>query len=208
MSLTKFERIRLVRQMGLNTQDDILVTAEEDWRAHRPWLDQFDAYTVRTFPREGSKGGAEPSFEIITRKEFDNHWRRLLAEGWNLIIAEPIDPKDAALAGAILRDGDWTEVEIVRGSGSIVRQVTHKGQVDERFRVQVGDWTTDFMIDDALAKIWEAERKRPHLVALKSVIYEFSWYLPKVGYKRENAIFWEITGRDRMNPGINPEEIG
>lgn len=205
--LTKFERINLVRRLGLNTQNDILVTSEEEWQRYQPWLNQFDGYTVRTFPREQSRVGTEPSFEIISRGEFENRWKGLLNEGWNLIIAEPIDPKDAVVAGAILRDGSLTEVEIVRGPRPVVRQVTHEGRVDDRFRVHTGGSTGDEMVDEALSKIWEMERTHHNLDGLKSIIYEFSWYRPKVGYKRENAIFWEITGLNRMDPGINLQEI-
>ena len=205
--MTKFERIRLVRELGLNTQNDILVRSEEEWRRYLPWLDQFDGYTVRTFHHDQSRTDTAPCFEIIGKAEFEKHWRELLRDGWNLIIAEPIDPKEAEIAGAILRDQDWTDVEIVRGASPAVRQVTHEGRVDERFRVWGDELTNNWMIDEALAKIREVECRFGWLEALKKVIYEFSYYRPKVGYKKDNLIFWEITGLDQIDPGINPQEI-
>ncbi len=205
--LTKFERIRLVRRLGLNTQNDILVTCDVAWQRNLEWLKQFDRYTVRSF-REGPLVGVEPYFAIIGATDFEKHRRPLLADGWQLIIAEGIDPKDAFLAGTILREGEVTEVDIVRGSGSVTRQVTHDGQIDDHFVVNGEDFTGDKFVDEAISKIRELERCRQHLSFLKKVIYEFSYYQPKVGYKRENAIFWEITGFDKMSDlGIDPEEL-
>ena len=205
--LTKFERIRLVRRLGLNTQNDILITGEDDWQRNFEWLKQFDRYTVRSF-REGPSVGVEPYFAIIDAAAFEQHRQNLLDQGWELIIAEGVDPKEALLAGTILREGEVTEVDIVRGSGSVTRQVTHDGQIDDHFVVNGEDFTGDGFVDEALSKIRELEQMKPNLSFLKKVIYEFSYYQPEVGYKRENVIFWEITGFDKMSDlGIDPQEL-
>lgn len=205
--LTKFERIRLVRRLGLNTQNDVLITCERDWQIHQDWLAQFSRYTVRSF-RDGPIGGVEPYFAIIDADEFEKHRQKLLDGGWNLIVAEGIDPKEALLAGTILREGEITEVDIVRGAGSVTRQVTHDGQIDDHFVVNGEELTGDMFVDEALGKIRESERLRKHLSFLKKVIYEFSYYQPKVGYKRENVIFWEIAGYNKISDlGIDLQDF-
>ncbi len=207
-SLTKFERIRLLRQLGLNTQDDILVRSVEDWTRQQNWLQRFDSYTVRTF-RPGPVLGREPYFAVISRSEFEAHWRDLLGQGWALVIAAGVDPKDALLAGTILRQNEVTEVDIVRGSGSVVRQVTHDGQIDSHFTIQEEGLTGNPLIDEALGKVRETERRWVRIDALRRVVYEFSYYRTKVGYKGEDVIFWEITGFNKMDePGIDLEDLG
>jgi hypothetical protein len=207
MPLDKFQRIQLVRALGLNTQEDVLITSEDDWENHQSWLDRFDRYTVRSFHKDPSRTGSDPCFEIIDREEFEKHRSRLLEEGWNLIIAAPVDPADAAFAGAIMRDGEKAIVEISRGPNPIVRQVTHRGQIDDRFVVGIGESFGDSMVDEALAQIWHLERRLSKLQALRSAIYEFSYYHNPVGHKRQNVIFWEITGHDRTDPGIDPKRL-
>ncbi len=201
--LTKFERIRLVRALGLNTEDDILITSERDWQCRQDWLSRHDRFTVRTFRETIERTGIEPYFAVIGRDEFEPHRKKFLAEGWKLIIAEPVDPVDALLAGTILRDGDATEIDIVRGSGSVTRQVTHDGRIDAHVVVRIGELTGDPLLDEALDEIRKTERRWPQLDVLRNVIYEFSYYNVEVGYKREHAIFWEITGYDRMDPGLD-----
>lgn len=201
--LNKFERIRLVRALGLNTQDDILVTSERDWQRQQAWLSKYGRFTVRTYQEATERSGTEPYFAVIDRHEFEPYRKKFLAEGWKLIIAEPIDPVDALLAGTILRDGNATEIDIVRGSGSVTRQVTHDGRIDAHVVVRNGELTGDPLLDEALDEIRKTERRWPQLDALRNVIYEFSYYNVEVGYKREHAIFWEITGYERMDPGLD-----
>lgn len=206
--LNKLERIRMVRALGLNTEDDVLIRNEEDWQRHWEWLDQHERFTVRSFREPAQRGGTEPYFAVIDRDEFEPHRKRLLLEGWQLIIAEPVDPVDALMAGTILREGDITEVEIVRGSGSVTRQVTHDGRIDARISVTNLDPSGDVLVDEALNKIRLTEEAWPQFDVLRNVIYEFSYYQPRVGYKREHAIFWEITGYERMDPGLPRKLLG
>jgi hypothetical protein len=205
--MNKFERIRLIKALGLNTEEDILITSEEDWVRQSRWLNRFDAYTVRAFRQDGVTG-TDPYFAVIGREDFEPHRRDWLDRGLMLIIAEPVDPQYAEFAGTILRDGELTEVQIARGPGATVRRVTHEGYIDDTYVVRDrGKSTGDPKVDEALRKVHEVEDRYPHLSSLSHVIYEFSYYRTKVGYRKEHAIFWEITGIDRMDPGVTPAEL-
>jgi hypothetical protein len=200
--MTKFERIRLVGALGLNTEEDILVRSAEDWSRSADWLDRFDKYTVRTF-RLGARNGTEPYFAVIQRDDFDKYRSHLLSEGWQLIVAAPVDPQYAEFAGTVLRNGAETEVQIVRGPGATVRRVTHEGYVDETCRVVGRRPTGDPKVDAILNQIYEVEDRFSQFPELQHVIYEVSYYRTEVGHKKEHAIFWEITGIDKMDPGID-----
>jgi hypothetical protein len=205
--MNKFERIRLIRSLGLNTEVDIVVTSEEDWVRQSSWLKRFHAYTVRAF-REDGVAGTDPYFAVIDRDDFEPYRRDWLSKGWLLIIAEPVDPQFAEFAGTILRDGDLTEVQIAHGAGATVRRVTHEGHIDETCVVRGREQSTgDSKVDEALRQVYEVEDRYPHLSTLKHVIYEFSYYRTKVGYRKEHIIFWEVTGIDKMDPGITHAEL-
>lgn len=207
IEMNKLQRIRVLRLLGLNTEEDILVQSEQDWQTNAAWLNQFTHYTVRTF-REGPTEQTEPYHAIISRADFAKRRHTLLRGGWKLIVAAPIDPTYAEFAGAILREGTLTQVEIARRPGAVVRMVTHEGLIDKTYTVRDGRRLTgDQKVDDALRRVYEVEDRWSSVPALSHVIYEFSYYQIQVGWKREHAIFWEITGIDSVDPGIDLAQL-
>jgi hypothetical protein len=196
--LNKFERVNLVKALSLNAPNNILITSHNDWEEQNQWLSQFENFTVRSF-RAAPSESSDPCFPFISAKEFEKHRADLLDSGWNLIIAEGLDPSKLLFSGTVLREGDLTEVDLAMGPGVTPREVTHNGRIDKHFSLDGEDLSGDRLVDEVLAKIREVETARGERESLKNVIYEFSYYGPKVGHKKENVIFWEITGFKKLD---------
>lgn len=180
----------------MNTEESVLIADEEDLKRHGAFLQQFSQYSVRTF-RDDAYGGSHPHFPIIERGEFEETYRRLLEQGLKLIVAAPIDPKDAELAGCLLYErGGGVLAEVALGPGT-VRRVTGGGKVDSRVRSErVGQSVGDHRVDAAILEVRRAVAMlhRPDQRAVPDeVLFEFSWYSGPVGWRKERLIFWEVT---------------
>ena len=193
--MNKFERIQLLKTLGMNTEDSVLIAEERDWETRAGFLHQFSRYSVRTF-RDDAYGGSHPHFPIIERGEFEETFRRLLEQGLKLIVAAPIDPKDAELAGCLLYEGGEVLAEVALGPGT-VRRVTGEGKVDlratsERADHSVGDQRVDAAIREVRKAVALLHPPDQRAVPDK-VLFEFSWYSEPVGCRKERLIFWEVT---------------
>lgn len=188
---TKFERIQVLRYFGLNTENSVLISSEEDLIKHRQFIDRYDKFSVRTYFKHQTEQ-MPPHLPAITKEEFFQVYKELLNMNLCLILAEQIDPKDAEFAGCIMRDGSVTIVEIAYGPVT-VRKVTREGVVDER-HISYGflPSTPNPKINEALKEIYWFERSTSY--PLDQCVYEFSYYKIPVGWKRQRVIFWEITG--------------
>ena len=188
----KYERIRLLRHLGLNTEVSVLIESALDLQAHQRFLAPLDRVSVRTFSRTGAVD--EPHFPILSRADFERDCIPLLDQGYSLIVATPIDPADALLAGCILRRAQDFLVEVALGPGT-VRRVTHDGKIDLQMELSgPDDRRCQPEIRPALVELLHAERHSPGNMTLREVLYEFSVYSGPVGWKKEPAIFWDITG--------------
>jgi hypothetical protein len=195
--LHKYDRIRLLRHLGLNTEVSVLIESESDLRRHEAFLAPLERMSVRTFSRTGATD--EPHFPIIGRATFETDCLPLLDQGYSLIVAEPIDPAGAQLAGCILRRPEDFLVELAEGPGT-VRRVTHEGKIDLQLAVSgPDDPRCRADIRPAVTELAEAERQWRADVTLMDVLYEFSVYAYPVGWKNEPVIFWEITGLGDQN---------
>ncbi len=193
VAMNKFERVRLLRHLGLNTENSVLLQSLADVDREASFLSRFDHYSVRTFQRDVDRMG-EPHFPFVSKAEFDASCLPLLSEGYCLMVAEPVDPSDALFAGALLRSADGFLVEVATGPGT-VRRVTHDGQIDVQLGVRDPREIEDPVdIRDALLKITALEFRWRSDLILTDVVYEFSVYRVPVGWKRQRSIFWEIRG--------------
>ena len=201
-TVNKFERIRLVRYLGLNTEDSVLVESRADLDKHASFLSRLDACSVRTFPR-ASEGHSKPHFPIVTLAEFQSACLPLLDQGYALIVAKPIDPADATLAGRIARrPGDFL-VEVALGPGT-TRRVTHEGRIDQALELSgPDDPRCGPEIAQALNELNAAERRWADQLQLTDVRYEFSAYGHPVGWKDEPIIFWEIHGLEERDAKLD-----
>lgn len=198
--MDKFQRIQLLKVLGLNTEESILIRSNEDWKKHSDFLWKFSRYSVRTFRSEGY-GHADPFFPIINREELHESYTKLLDEGLSLIVATPIDPADAELAGCLLYDADSVLAEVALGPGT-VRRVTQENKIDLRVRCKEGDQNVacDYRIKGAMEKARQAVRRlqaRYRIFGVEWLVFEFSWYRKTVGLQNQNLIFWELAGSPR-----------
>lgn len=193
--MNKFQRIQLVRALGLNTEESVLVSNGKDWELHRGFLQSSSDFSVRTFKSEQLLGD-EPHFPVISREELADRYISLLNRGYKLIIAKCIDPADAQMAGGMLYEGSTFHVEVALGPGT-VRRVTREGRIDLTVKAILGKPSGNHLIDKSVKEAWWGLRtlhaKIPEL-DLKGLLYEFSVYTKPVGWKHEKVIFWELVG--------------
>lgn len=194
-AMNKFDRIRLLRHLGLNTEDSVLIESPSDAERAGAFLSEHDSVSVRTFrPGNGRRG--EPHFPIVSHAEFESQCLPLLREGYSLIVARPIDPANALVAGCIIRRNEDYLLELAFGSGT-VRRVTHEGKIDQRLSLSgPEDPQATPLHSSALRELATAERRWRQRILLLDVLYEFSVYRHPVGWKNQPTIFWEIEGLD------------
>lgn len=193
----KYERIVLLRHLGLNTEVSVLIESPTDLEKHHSFLAPLERMSVRTFSKKGTR--QEPHFAIVERAEFQRACLPLLDQGYSLIVATPIDPADAQLAGCILRRPQDFVVEVALGPGT-VRRVTHDGKIDLQVELSgPHDPRCQPEVRPALAELAEVERRWGRKLPLVDVLYEFSVYSHPVGWKSERVIFWEVTGLGEQN---------
>lgn len=185
----KFDRIQFLRELGLNTQVSVVIHNVDDLKRHREFLEKSPRYSIRSFWK--MKSIFYPDFKpIVPREWIDENAPTLLSKGLNLIIAEPIDPNDAVLAGCIVRHGSITVIEIANGPVT-VRRVTHEGYVDERYLCYGHlPYTSNLTINLALSNLREAELLSE--IAFEASNFEFSYYPYGVGWLSKPLIFWEV----------------
>lgn len=191
--LNKFERVKLLEQWGLNVPMSYLYRKGSSMDFSAPVFERWgNRLSLRTFPNEGLEFESPYYFDISV-EEAKQSVPSLLAE-YNVVINEPINPKDAKLAGCImLQEGQPTTVEIARGPGVIVRDVTSGQRVDEMYTAQTMQDISDPDIRQALSEAFK--------VPLSNIVLEFSVYTKRIGILKQPLIFWDFvvieTGESR-----------
>jgi hypothetical protein len=191
----------VLKRLGLNTEVSVLIQSISDWEEHAEFLREFSKFSVRTFRGLGY-GQAHPHFPIISRDELHARYNQLLNDGLSLIVATPIDPAEAELAGCLLYDANQIVAEVALGPGT-VRRVTQEDKVDIRVISKHAPERTleDFRIDAAMTKLDQAVRLVQELLPslnMDWLVVEFSWYQGKVGHLSDHLIFWELAGPPEM----------
>lgn len=177
----KFERIELLRELGLNTEENILINPEDEEEKYQDFLKKNDTVSLRTFDKNDSKGS--PHFPHVYNCNAKDLILRLQSKGIFCILATPINPIDCKITGCVLKRGDSLIIEVAYGPYT-VRRVTHEQKIDKTFQVINGETTSEEL------------NKYLHVFKnckLNNCIFEFSIYHHPVGYKKENLIIWEVT---------------
>ena len=157
--LNKFQRIKNVRALGLNTEDSILVTPDSDFVTFFEFIIGLDQVSIRTFFPD-NRPGITPHVPIIAIKDLKAKIEELHNLGLWLIIAKPIDPADCEFAGAIEKNGFNVYVELAKGPCT-TRKVTHEGIIDYKFDCSlIADITNDGIDPRMLAMIAEVRLKQ------------------------------------------------
>ena len=199
--MNKFEKIDLVRRLGLNTETNILIKSDNVEETSRivdfiqeNKIAEVSIRTMGATPEKSRDGTKTPHYPIVNVEDVLPTVKKIVKDGFYAIIATPIDPKDALLAGAVLKTGDTYCIELVRGQYT-VRRVTHEGIID-----------IDIMYDDRdktqHVKKLPTQEEWPYIdeiikevvkVPFSSCIIELSYYRVPVGCKYENVIIWDIS---------------
>lgn len=180
--MNKYQKIRILKDLDLNTEDSVLISDVKDKCPYKGKI------SIRTQWRDEQRQDKTPHVPICDSSEFGMYKKEFLAAGLELIVSEGIDPKDAALAGCIMRNENNYVVEIAMGPGT-VRRVTHRHLIDARYMASLDHPIThNDLVNSALRKVHDAYRDG---VLAEKFIFEFSYYNKPVGYKKQNVIFWE-----------------
>lgn len=183
--MNKFERVKLLEQWGLNVPESVLYSMGSDIDFSDPLFERWgNRLSIRTFPTHGSDFGTPYYFDIPI-EEAKTLVPSLLNK-YNLVINEPINPKHAKLAGCIMLEEDRPiTVEIARGAGVTVRDVTSGRRIDERYTAHRANDIGDSDIREAVSKALQVPRR--------NLIIEFSVYSIDIGIKKEPIIYWDFT---------------
>lgn len=184
--MNKWQRIRLVRQLGLNTEESILIEPEQVSLAKTcEFISERETFSLRTF--NTNDNSYHPHYPVISKKRLDKVMPELLEKGFSIILANCINPKDAEFAGCGYKRGRSVTLEVKYGAVT-VRKVTHDGDIDKTIQTGLvcGVSTGDRRFDAIIREI--------RLAPVDECIFEFSWYSFPVGWRKQCMIFWEVTG--------------
>lgn len=183
--LNKFQRVKLMEQWGLNVPESVLYNMGSEIDFSDPIFKRWgNRLSIRTFPPHGSDFGTPYYFDIAV-EEAETIVPTLFAK-YNLVINEPINPKHAKLAGCIMLEESLPiTVEVAKGGGVTVRDVTSGRRIDERYTVQEVNEIADSDIRQAVSKVLKIPRR--------NLIIEFSVYSIDIGIKKEPIIYWDFT---------------
>jgi len=201
--MNKYQKIELVRLMGFNTEDNILVSLWEQYDQ-----DKFNNFviahnisdvSIRTMATTQTKDKKTPHFPLIDINGAKEIIPRMLNDHFICIVATPIDPKDAMIAGAAVKSEKKNSIvfDIACGPGT-VRRVTHEGIIDifceynQEHKVAMikgNKGVSKTFVEIVTSTINEVAK-----IPIKNCSIEFSYYNHPVGYKKENIIIWDIDG--------------
>lgn len=177
---TKFERVALLRKYGLNVPEQTIIKDSDHWRK---LLQAFAAekimrVSLRTWLPDGHWGTPHHPNVLLT-------WAaekvvELLRYGYQVTVTKGIDPVYTCVCGTVYRTNDGSfHFELAHGPGT-VRRVMVEGEID-------------LLIENPYdSDILRTVMNELVLYQLPiDTIYEWSWYHIRIGYKKENLIFWE-----------------
>jgi len=198
LSLSKYQKIELVRMIGLNTEDNILIKSihPEERDRLKQFLIEHDlkSVSVRTMSPKGET--RTPHHPIVEFKDIPNIVTKVLCDGYYAIVATPIDPKDSLLAGAVMKNDNTYISEFARGPCT-VRKVTHEGKIDIEFEYHHRENCKIGHTDPPIADLPEysailAMMSECVKIPFSKCIIELSYYNIPVGHKKERIIIWDI----------------
>jgi len=186
--MNKYERIKLIRDLGINTEDNILFTPYIDVNDLMTFILNMNEVSVRVFdPKKDNR--KTPHYPIVKITELRKTLTEIFSQGFYAIVAKPIDPKDCLLAGTIWKQSlsGWIELAI---GPCTVRRVTHDCVVDYRY-----NYPKDIILDDRIKEMLATVKG----IRYENCIFELSYYSIPVGWKNEHIIVWDITGDGTAN---------
>jgi hypothetical protein len=200
--LNKWERIKLVKKLGFNTEDSINVETLEDLENNKEFIDRCSAFSIRVYDSTNKRSFTSiPHFPTVAKKSLYKRVKEILDDGLNLIIANQINPKDCLLAGTALKCVSSLFFELSTGPCT-VRKVTHDGIIDHSLSLDF----SNLEILKAFGAIGEAALLMA-AVRFSNIIFEFSIYKKPVGICKHPFICWEITDDGTGKSGIDEVRV-
>jgi len=194
MCPNKYERVKLLEQWGLNVPESYLYEMGSSIDLSAPIFERWGNHlSMRTFPKQAPEFESPYYFDISV-EEAHKLAPRLVAS-YNVVVNEPINPRDAKLAGCMmLEKGKPIVIEIARGSGVVVRDVTSGRRIDERYTVRRPNELPDPDLRWAVSEALKVPRS--------NLVLEFSLYTINIGIKKESLIFWDFVGLEITDRGV------
>lgn len=199
-TLNKWQRIKFLEDLNINTEHSILVKPGEHYLG---LIEGYEDVSVRTFkPTNDNK--LTPHIPVLSIDKDIKKIDTLLNNGYYCIIALPrIDPKDCLLAGCIYFDGSYITVEYVVGQYT-TRKVTHQGMISRRIKSENISYKYNLLLNNLKVPEKYIDLTKLKLLKLQKIIndisgfypsfsLEFSIYKMPIGNKKDNLIIWEIT---------------
>lgn len=198
LSLNKFQKIELVKMLGLNTEENILIqsNSDEDMRRLTEFIFRhgLERVSIRTMAKDDSLKTLH--FPVVSINETWDVVRDLVSKGLSAIVATCIDPARAVAAGVV-----WKRYNIYSGELAVgphtVRRVTRLGIVDLSFEYDAD--SDDLIINKAkfiisvpvTQLVWSllSECKK---IPFTNCLIEISYYSIPVGWNEQNVIIWDI----------------
>lgn len=180
----KFSSIEFLKDKGLNVPRCILIN---DIDSLTEKISNYRKVSIRTFKDEDVLCPHMPNREYSP--ELINECISLIGQGYNLILAEPIDPKNAVVKGNVRMDSNGWVMEYIKGAGT-VRDIEKTSTADKNYGFITNDIqsATKRIGPGAASIIRDIEK----LFWGRSIIVEWSIYSKNIGVHNNRIIFWEI----------------
>lgn len=196
--MNKFDQIRLVRLLGLNSEESILIKHRADCYIAHAFLGKHTHLSLRTMdPTDPHR--KTPHFPLMLKENLTEQLHDLLDQGFQCIVATPIGPEDTLYAGAVMLDGAYMTIELAKGPCT-VRKVTHEGIIDISYDLIRPNF--DEIASLEIREIALETQKVP----FDPCVIEVSYYKQPVGIKKQNVIIWDITDAASEKTRLDMEE--
>lgn len=178
---SKLERVADLRKAGLNTPDSKMITSLHKLTSEIiTYMRGYKKISIRTW-KPTKTWDVTPHLPNMPVAMAIIQARDLLERGFHITVCPGINPAHTIMCGTVWKKtGDIYIFELAFGPGT-VRRVMIDGDVE-----------ASFSNSDPQANNHIIYRVLKALKALPShTIYEWSYYLDRNGWRKENLIFWE-----------------
>jgi hypothetical protein len=198
----------VLQKKGLNTPKAMCSTDYPDFKeSDVSWYfpkKYYPKLSIRCFVSGVSVGMVDtPHFPNLEHDVAVVKAVELKRQGFEVLVQEGIDPSDCLLCGTCwVKSNGLVWLDLVQGPGKTVRRVVVEGKpevtilynpvtksVDERYSDDSFCTGELPIIDRVVRRVIEVVSE----TGLKSVVFEWSFYVKPIGCFEDPLIFWEFT---------------
>ena len=185
--LTKFDRINILKQYGLNVLPYTLFKKGTNWDLVMKVVLSFpENISVRTQNPLGGLDVYYPKNVNIQQQDALPNIKQYLND-YDVLISEAINPDLCCICGNIALLKDQIILETVNGAGTLDR-LTRENKLDNSWVVNYFNYRNEIK-DVRLQKVINKVLNLP----MRNIIIEFSIYREKVSIFNDDYIVWEFT---------------